>query len=407
MWILYGLVILQWIEATKGTSIRPEPGFVGSSLKNVTVPEGRDIILSCTVKNLDEHKVAWIHLDRSAILTVDKQVITRNARIGVSHEGRHTWNLHIRDVQRSDSGAYMCQINTAKAKTRMGHLSVVVPPRIEDAQSSSDKVRTEGSDVVLECHASGSPTPTVTWKREDGHPINIDKANNISVPHVEGPILHLNKVSRLDMGAYMCIAKNGVPPIISKLIHLNVDFPPMMWVPAQQLSVYYGSEITLVCVVEAHPEALTFWMVNGQMSQEVGGIVTEEISGPPKYKTTMKLKIPKVDHRHFATYTCTAKNPRGDTDGIIVLTERPSLTSPSTTSTTVTTTTTTKPFNKGQMYGSSLNEFENRHNKRKKDKHLYHYETTSRYEDAHLYGNNSQRVMASIIILLLAIIIRA
>ena len=43
------------------------------------------------------------------------------------------------------------------------------------------------------------------------------------VPHVEGPILHLNKVSRLDMGAYMCIAKNGVPPIISKLIHLNVD----------------------------------------------------------------------------------------------------------------------------------------------------------------------------------------
>ena len=108
-----------------GTSIRPEPGFVGSSLKNITVPEGRDVILSCTVKNLDEHKVAWIHLDRSAILTVDKQVITRNARIGVSHEGRHTWNLHIRDVQRSDAGAYMCQINTAKAKTRMGHLSVV------------------------------------------------------------------------------------------------------------------------------------------------------------------------------------------------------------------------------------------------------------------------------------------
>ena len=32
----------------------------------------------------------------------------------------------------------------------------------------------------------------------------------------------------------------------------------MMWVPAQQLSVYYGSEITLVCVVEAHPEALTY-----------------------------------------------------------------------------------------------------------------------------------------------------
>ena len=45
----------------------------------------------------------------------------------------------------------------------------------------------------------------------------------ISVSHVEGPILNLHKVSRLDMGAYMCIATNGVPPIISKRIHLNVD----------------------------------------------------------------------------------------------------------------------------------------------------------------------------------------
>ena len=34
-----------------------EPGFVHETLKNVTVPKGRDVILSCTVKNLDGHKV--------------------------------------------------------------------------------------------------------------------------------------------------------------------------------------------------------------------------------------------------------------------------------------------------------------------------------------------------------------
>ena len=34
-----------------------EPGFVGQSLRNVTVPEGRDVVLSCTVKHLDGHKV--------------------------------------------------------------------------------------------------------------------------------------------------------------------------------------------------------------------------------------------------------------------------------------------------------------------------------------------------------------
>jgi hypothetical protein len=38
-----------------------EPGFVRETLKNVTVPEGRNVLLSCTVKNLDGHKVRCIY----------------------------------------------------------------------------------------------------------------------------------------------------------------------------------------------------------------------------------------------------------------------------------------------------------------------------------------------------------
>ena len=70
-------------------------------------------------------KVAWIHKDKKAILTIQNHVITRNPRVEVSQKGLETWNLHIRDVQKGDQGAYMCQINTAKAKTRIGHLNVV------------------------------------------------------------------------------------------------------------------------------------------------------------------------------------------------------------------------------------------------------------------------------------------
>ena len=51
--------------------------------------------------------------------------VLRNPRIGVSHDGHSVWNLHIRDVERSDEGQYMCQINTARAKTRLGNLHVV------------------------------------------------------------------------------------------------------------------------------------------------------------------------------------------------------------------------------------------------------------------------------------------
>ena len=33
----------------------------------------------------------------------------------------------------------------------------------------------------------------------------------------------------------------------------------------------------------------------------------------------MKMYIPRVLRHHFGTYACKAKNPRGDTDGIITL----------------------------------------------------------------------------------------
>lgn len=46
------------------------------------------------------------------------------------------------------------------------------------------------------------------------------------LPHlailVEGEMLTLSKVTRSEMGAYMCIASNGVPPTVSKRMKLQV-----------------------------------------------------------------------------------------------------------------------------------------------------------------------------------------
>ena len=38
-------------------------------------------------------------------------------------------------------------------------------------------VQTEGSNVTLECVASGSPEPEVVWRREDAREITVDKNN--------------------------------------------------------------------------------------------------------------------------------------------------------------------------------------------------------------------------------------
>lgn len=42
------------------------------------------------------------------------------------------------------------------------------------------------------------------------------------VTSLEGEIVNLTKVTRSEMGAYLCIAANGVPPSVSKRIMLHV-----------------------------------------------------------------------------------------------------------------------------------------------------------------------------------------
>nr|XP_044249580.1 membrane metallo-endopeptidase-like 1 [Drosophila takahashii] len=211
-----------------------------------------------------------MHFEQSAILTVHNHVITRNPRISVTHDkhDKHrTWFLHINNVQEEDRGRYMCQINTVTAKTQYGFVKVVVPPNIDDALTSSDIIVREGDNVTLRCKAKGSPEPTIKWKRDDGNKIVINKT--LEVPDLEADFLELERISRLHMGAYLCIASNGVPPSVSKRIKVSVDFSPMVWIPHQLVGIPMGFNITLECFIEANPTSLNYWTrENDQMITE-------------------------------------------------------------------------------------------------------------------------------------------
>ena len=45
----------------------------------------------------------------------------------------------------------------------------------------------------------------------------------VSVTEYRGEFLVLARVRRKDMGAFLCIARNDVPPSVSKRIMLNVN----------------------------------------------------------------------------------------------------------------------------------------------------------------------------------------
>lgn len=105
----------------------------------------------------------------------------------------------------------------------------------------------------------------------------------------EGVSLELTRISRLDMGAYLCIATNGVPPSVSKRIKVSVDceyfgmriwrvestilkcssqflpfiiVPPMLQIPHQLIGVPMYHNVTIECMIEAHPTSLNYWTRN-------------------------------------------------------------------------------------------------------------------------------------------------
>ena len=114
----------------------------------------------------------------------------------------------------------MCQINTDPMVQRSGYFEVQVPPSVVHKDSNTDIVAREGDNVTLSCDATGHPKPLIVWRREDGEDILV---GGKKVSAVESPNLRLSKISRLQMGDYLCVASNGVAPSTSKMYKVRVQ----------------------------------------------------------------------------------------------------------------------------------------------------------------------------------------
>ncbi|CAG2053555.1 unnamed protein product [Timema podura] len=111
-----------------------------------------------------------------------------------------------------------------------------------------------------------------------------------TVRQYDGETLLLNSIQRSDMGAYLCIASNGIPPSVSKRFIVQVHFHPteirtsmsqssvvklnttsalanyateavhpLIKVSNQLVAAPVGSDVLIQCYVEASPRAMNSW----------------------------------------------------------------------------------------------------------------------------------------------------
>ncbi|KAK2582612.1 hypothetical protein KPH14_004899 [Odynerus spinipes] len=299
-----------------------QPQFL-AALENHTVTQGRDVSFTCVVNHLQSYKVAWIKSDSRAILAIHTHMVAHNPRLSVTHNGHNTWKLHVSNVQPNDSGTYMCQVNTDPMKSQTGYMKVVIPPDIMDLDDSADLLTTkENNDLRLRCRATGTPKPVVTWRREDGG--NITLRSELGVKRVysfEGEQLHLVGIQRHEMGSYLCIASNGVPPTVSKRYRVNVLFKPLIKVTNQLVAAPTNSSVVLQCYVESSPRALNTWYKdNGVklLADEKHNMSEITVND---YAYQLNLTIQHLSRSDFGSYVCSAENAYGKAEGTIRLQE--------------------------------------------------------------------------------------
>uniref|UniRef100_A0A672Y8G6 Roundabout, axon guidance receptor, homolog 1 (Drosophila) n=1 Tax=Sphaeramia orbicularis TaxID=375764 RepID=A0A672Y8G6_9TELE len=186
-------------EASATLTVHVPPAFVVRP-RNQVVGVGRTVTFQCEATGNPQPAIFW-QREGSQNLLFSYQPPQPSSRFSVSQTG----DLTITDAERSDMGYYSCQaLNIAGSVITKALLEVtdVVsdrPPPVIRQGPTNQTVAVDGT-VVLNCVATGNPTPTILW-RKDGVLVSTHDSR---VKQLDTGALQIRYLG--DTGTYTCIA---------------------------------------------------------------------------------------------------------------------------------------------------------------------------------------------------------
>ncbi|XP_022524542.1 netrin receptor DCC isoform X2 [Astyanax mexicanus] len=175
-------------------------------------------------------------------------------------------SLQVSRVQPPDSATYRCLAeNPGSSRTGTdADLRVLPEPgvlrNLVFLQRPLKVTVLQGRDAVLECSASGYPTPSFYWMR--GSEMIQSRSRKYSL--LGGSNLLINSVTDDDSGSYSCVAFNKNENITASC-ELAVLVPPQFLNYPSNMYAYESTDIEMECAVTGNPPPSVHWVKNGEV----------------------------------------------------------------------------------------------------------------------------------------------
>ncbi|XP_039245887.1 immunoglobulin superfamily member 10 [Pipra filicauda] len=266
---------------------------------------GDKLLLNCTATGEPKPRIMW-RLPSKAVVD---QWHRMGSRIHVYPNG----SLAIEAVTEKDAGDYLCV-----ARNRLGDdlilmkVSITMKPAKIDHKQHFKKLVPYGKDFRVDCKASGSPTPEISWGLPDGTLVNnamlADDSGHRSRRYVlfDNGTLYLNKAGVTEGGDYTCYAQNTLGRDEMKIrVTVIVAAPQIKHNYKTYVTVSAGHTALLDCEAAGDPRPQIFWLLP---SSEM----ISSSTGRHSLHTNGSLSISHVKLLDAGEYMCVARNPGGD-----------------------------------------------------------------------------------------------
>ncbi|XP_057579235.1 neogenin isoform X4 [Hippopotamus amphibius kiboko] len=213
--------------------------------------------------------------------------------------------LVISNVTEGDGGLYRCVVESGGPPKYSDEAELRVLPDLEVTSNlvflkqPSSLVRVIGQSAVLPCVASGLPTPTIRWMKNEE---TLDTESSEKLVLLAGSSLEISDVTEDDAGTYFCIADNGNETIEAQA-ELTVQAQPEFLKQPTNIYAHESMDIVFECEVTGKPTPTVKWVKNGDM------VIPSDYFKIVKEHNLQVLGLVKSDE---GFYQCIAENDVGN-----------------------------------------------------------------------------------------------